>query len=89
MSCGWYSVGRLSQYAAFDKGRGPGDDMQPHGTDQQQHAAAQGIGEIDTCAAQCFGGTAVCHQRVGCQGQQLEEDDKGKQVARQRQADSS
>ena len=74
------------QCATLDKGRRSGQHVQPDGADEQQHTAAQGVGEIDACATHGLGCTAVGNQRVGRQCQQFVENDKGKQVACQRQS---
>ena len=78
---------QAAQCPAFDEGRWPGDHIQPDCTGQQQCAADQGIGQIDTCAAQRVGRATVRDQRVGDQRQQFVEDHKGEQVTGQRQTD--
>ncbi len=59
--------------------------QQPH-THQHQRAAAHRIGQVDAPGGQRLRRAAVHHQREGGQGQQLVEQQKADQVARQRQA---
>ena len=75
--------------AALGKLQRPRNGAQPYCTDQQQHAAGQGIGKIDARSANRLGRALVGDQRVGGQRQHFVEDHEGKQVAGQRQADGS
>ena len=74
------------EHAALDEGDRPCQQLQPHRTHQQHHAAAKGVGEVDAGTAHRIGRSAVRHQRIGGEGEEFVENHEGEEIAGQRQA---
>ena len=80
-------LGRRPEQTALGEGQLTDQGLEPDRADEQQHAAAHGVGQIDLGPVIGVRRAAMGDQRIGRQREDLVEDHEGHQIPRERDAD--